>query len=62
MNQQISQLVGVFVRHGLGLLAGGAITSGMVTSSQVEVAAGAITALVIVAWSVWQKRKSLPAG
>jgi hypothetical protein len=62
MNQQLSGIIGGLVRHGLGALAGGAITSGVVTSSQVEVVSGALTALVVVAWSIWQKRKSLPAG
>ena len=53
MNSQITAIVGTFVRHGLTLVAGK-----LLTGDQVEIVAGAVTAVVVVAWSVWQKRKA----
>ena len=53
MNSQITSIIGTFVRHGLGLVAGK-----LLTGDQMEVVAGSVTALVVVGWSIWQKKRS----
>ncbi|MDH5452228.1 MAG: hypothetical protein OEX14_02640 [Paracoccaceae bacterium] len=51
-------LIGALVRHLLGIAAGGMMTNGLVTASEVETVAGAISAIVVVAWSFWQKKQA----
>lgn len=58
MQNQLSSIIGGIVRHGLGVVAGGAITNGFVTGAQLEVVSGAVTALLVVAWSIWQKSRA----
>ena len=53
MNSQYSTIIGTLIRHGLTIYAGN-----LLTGDQAEVVAGAGTALVVVAWSLWQKRKA----
>jgi hypothetical protein len=45
-------------RHGLGLAAGALISNGSVSSDQLNTTAGAVTAIVVVAWSIFQKRRA----
>lgn len=59
MNNQLTSILGAIVRHGLGLAAGGLLTNGTVTSSEVEVVSGALTAIVVTLWSVWQKKRTV---
>lgn len=60
MNQNVSApaLIGLLVRHGLGLAAGALISNGSVSSDQLNTTAGAVTAIVVVAWSIFQKRRA----
>ena len=61
MNDQLTSIIGGLVRHGLGTVAGGLVANGTVTGSQVEVAAGAVTTLLVVFWSIWQKKRAAKA-
>jgi hypothetical protein len=60
MNSNVSApaLIGLLVRHGLGLAAGALISNGSVSSDQLNTTAGAVTAIVVVAWSIFQKRRA----
>lgn len=51
-------IIGLLVRHGLGLVAGGLIADGTITADNVNTAGGAITALIVVGWSIWQKKRA----
>ena len=53
MNSQLTTIAGTLVRHGLGLVAGK-----LLTGEQTEVVAGSITTVLVVAWSIWQKRRA----
>jgi hypothetical protein len=57
MNTQIVPVLGGLVRHLLTLAAGGLITAGTVNTSQVEIVAGSVTAILVVVWSAWQKSR-----
>lgn len=61
MNDQLTSIIGGLVRHGLGIAAGGAVANGTLTGSQVEVVGGAITSILVVAWSIWQKKRAAKA-
>ena len=55
-------LIGLLVRHGLGLAAGALLSNGTVTADQVNTTAGAVTAIVVVLWSIFQKKKAAKAA
>lgn len=61
MNDQLTSIIGGLVRHGLGIAAGGAVANGTVTGSQIEVIGGAITSVLVVVWSIWQKKRAAKA-
>ncbi len=63
MNQTVSAqtLIGLLVRHGLGLAAGALLADGTLSADQVNTIGGAITGLVVIAWSVWQKKRAVKA-
>lgn len=64
MNPTVSApaLIGLLVRHGLGLAAGALLSNGTVTADQVNTTAGAVTAIVVVLWSILQKKKAAKAA
>lgn len=64
MNPTVSApaIIGLLVRHGLGLAAGALLSNGTVTADQVNTTAGAVTAIVVVLWSIFQKQKAAKAG
>lgn len=64
MNPTVSApaIIGLLVRHGLGLAAGALLSNGTVTADQVNTTAGAVTAIVVVLWSIFQKKKAAKAG
>lgn len=64
MNPTVSApaLIGLLARHGLGLLSGAMLGDGVVSADQLNTAAGAVTALVVVAWSIWQKKRAAKAA
>lgn len=63
MNPTVSApaLIGLLVRHGLGLAAGALLSNGTVSADQVNTTAGAVTAIVVVLWSIFQKKKAAKA-
>ena len=63
MNQTVSAqtLIGLLVRHGLGLAAGALLADGTLSADQVNTIGGAITGLVVIGWSVWQKKRAAKA-
>ncbi len=50
------QIISTLVRHALTLAAGGLITDGTLTDSDVQVVSGAITTVVVIAWSIIEKK------
>jgi hypothetical protein len=63
MNQTVSAqtLIGILVRHGLGLVAGALLRDGTLSADQVNFIGGAITGFVVIGWSVWQKKRAAKA-
>lgn len=57
-NVSIQSVVGLVVRHTIGAVSGGLVTSGVVTGDQVETVAGAVTIVVVAVWSYLQKRNA----
>jgi hypothetical protein len=57
MNTQIVPVLGGLVRHLLTLAAGALLSAGTVNTSQVEIVAGSVTAILVVVWSAWQKSR-----
>lgn len=57
MNSQLTSIVGSLVRHGIGLFAGKLLLTG----DQIEVVTGAVTAIIVVGWSIWQKKRAVKA-
>jgi hypothetical protein len=55
MNNSVSltTIVGTLVRTGLAAFAGK-----LLTGEQVEIVAGAVTAIGVVGWSIWQKKRA----
>ena len=51
-------VIGAVVRAILQVAAGSAVAGGVVSDSDITVAAGAVTALVSLAWSIYQKVKA----
>lgn len=61
MTDQLTSIIGGLVRHGLGIAAGGFVANGTITGSQVEIIGGAITSVIVVIWSVLQKKRAAKA-
>lgn len=53
-------LIGLVIRHIIGMAGGGLLVNGTITDGQIDMVAGAIMTLVAVAWSIWQKTKGAP--
>lgn len=49
-------IIAGLIRHLLTLVGGGIIAGGAISGSDIEIAAGAIAALIGVVWSIIQKR------
>jgi hypothetical protein len=62
MDNQLASIIGGIVRHAITVVSGAFVANGLVTGSQVETASGAITALIIIGWSIWQKKKAAKAS
>jgi hypothetical protein len=58
MDKQVTAIIGGIVRHIVTVASGAFVFNGYMTDSQVETIAAGITALVVIGWSVWQKRNS----
>ena len=54
----MKEYVGSAVRHVLGLVSGGLLASGAATEDEISAIAGGITAVIVVAWSFYQKNKA----
>ena len=53
-------IIAGLIRHVLTLVGGGVIASGTISGSDIEIAAGAVAALIGVGWSIVQKRLAAP--
>jgi len=64
MNPPVSTatVIGLLVRHGLGIAAGALLADGTLTADQVNTIGGAITGLLVIGWSVWQKKRAAKAA
>lgn len=51
----VSTVISLVIRHAIGLLGGGLLTSGAITDEGIQTIAGAIATLGALAWSAWQK-------
>jgi hypothetical protein len=52
----IEVIIGLLVRHFLGVVGGSIIAAGWLTANELQMLAGALPALLAVAWSIYQKR------
>lgn len=53
-------IIAGLIRHALTTFGGGALATGVVTGSEVDAIAGAVTVLIGVAWSIVEKRLVAP--
>jgi outer membrane lipoprotein SlyB len=51
-------VIGAIVRAALQAAAGSAVASGVISGDDLTTAAGAITVLFSLAWSIWQKKRA----
>lgn len=54
-----SQSIGGLIRHVAGLAAGALVANGWIDESMTQQAIGAISGILIISWSVMQKRIAL---
>lgn len=54
--EQIKQITGSLVRHGVTTLGGSLVAGGVLTQGQVETLAGAALVLFGLAWSIIEKK------
>lgn len=59
MTDQITSIIGALVRHGLNAIGGGLVANGVITGGQLETVGGALTIVIVTAWSVWQKKRTV---
>lgn len=57
--ETIKAFVGGLVRHLITTFGGGLLAGGVITQGDVEIVAGALTVLAGVAWSLFQKKKTV---
>lgn len=50
------QIISTLIRHALTLVAGGLIVDGTISEADVQVIAGAVTTVAVIAWSVIEKK------
>lgn len=53
-------IIAGLIRHALTTFGGSIIASGAISGSDIEIAAGAVAALIGVGWSVVQKKLTTP--
>ena len=58
----VRTFIGMMIRHALGAAGGGVGLDGLMTGSEIEIAAGAIATLVSVGWSARRKLARARAG
>ena len=52
---QVSTIISLVIRHGIGLVGGGLITSGAISESEIQAISGAVLTIGTLVWSAWQK-------
>jgi hypothetical protein len=55
----VEKMVLAFVRHALTTVAGSMIAAGTISQAQSEALIGGLLALVAIAWSLWDKHKTV---
>lgn len=54
-------IIAGLIRHALTTFGGSIIASGAISGNDIEIAAGAVAALIGVGWSILQKKLTVPA-
>jgi len=53
-----ASVIGAVVRATLQAAAGSALTAGLVSGDDITAASGAVTVLITLAWSIYQKKRA----